>query len=71
MLNTVVSILAQDIKIQLLTASNGGRITSKNEYILTIPANDNPHGVVQFTSRTYTVEEVATNSVQQIPIIRT
>ena len=61
----------QDIKIQLRTVSNSGRIGDRNVFTLTIPSNDNPHGVVQFTSRTYSVDEQATNSVQQISLVRT
>ena len=61
----------QDIQIRLLKASNGGRIKEPSTFTLTILSNDNPHGVVQLATNTFTVQEGAANSVQQIPLVRT
>ncbi|KAL3865784.1 hypothetical protein ACJMK2_043139 [Sinanodonta woodiana] len=60
----------EDIKITLLR-STLGRIGNRNVFTLTIPSNDNPHGVVQLSASVYTVEETSTNSVQNIGLIRT
>ena len=68
---TVCDFFLQDIEIRLLSASNGGRIKEQSTFTLTILSNDNPHGVVQLTANTFTVEEGATNTVQQIPLART
>ena len=62
----------QEVKLRLTSASNGGRIMeSRSSHTLTVGANDNPHGTVEFTNTGYRlVEVVSENSTQYISISR-
>ncbi|XP_014662998.1 PREDICTED: G-protein coupled receptor 98-like isoform X2 [Priapulus caudatus] len=73
-----VSILPDDIpegpevvEIRLMEANNDARIERyANVYTLTIMANDNPHGAVEFAKPSYLVEELETTDPQDIELHR-
>ena len=54
----------------LMSASNGGRILDEATHILTINANDNPHGTIEFQSDSYSLSEPGMNSSAYISVIR-
>ncbi|XP_064619585.1 adhesion G-protein coupled receptor V1-like [Lineus longissimus] len=60
----------QKIIIQLLSATNGGRISNKNKFTLTILANDNPHGTVEFSKNSFVVIENETDASQYVNLTR-
>ncbi|KAJ8304144.1 hypothetical protein KUTeg_017727 [Tegillarca granosa] len=60
----------EDITFRLVNASNGGRLGNRKEFRLTIPPNDNPHGVIVLSNSNFTVEEKDTNDVQYISLTR-
>ncbi|XP_069137444.1 adhesion G-protein coupled receptor V1-like isoform X2 [Argopecten irradians] len=75
--NIRVSILPDDIpegpesiEFTIVNVNNDGRIGDKNSLLLTISANDNPHGSVQFATGNYSLEERDTSSVQYIKLAR-
>lgn len=61
----------QDIEVSLISASGGGVIGDQNTIVITIEANDDPHGVVEFAREINRVVEVeGINSQADIPVIR-
>ncbi|KAK9974393.1 hypothetical protein ABG768_022494 [Culter alburnus] len=59
-----VEVLADDvpeieevIKVQLVSATNGGNIGPEKEVDIIVPANDNPHGTVYFEQAVYRIQE--------------
>ena len=62
--------LFQQIKITLLTVSNGGTLGLRKVFTMSILPNDNPHGIVQFTQNMYTVQEKDTDTVQTLSLTR-
>ncbi|XP_051546873.1 adhesion G-protein coupled receptor V1 isoform X1 [Myxocyprinus asiaticus] len=45
------------IKVQLISATNGGNIGAEKVVDIIVPANDNPHGTVYFEQAVYRVQE--------------
>ncbi|XP_074651665.1 adhesion G-protein coupled receptor V1-like [Tubulanus polymorphus] len=56
----------QNINVTLVSVTNGGHIGPNNNFILTIRANDNPHGTVEFIGDTFTVYESANSTTQYV-----
>ncbi|XP_053337317.1 adhesion G-protein coupled receptor V1 [Clarias gariepinus] len=59
-----VEVLADDvpeieeiIKVELISATNGGSIGAENVVNIIVPANDNPYGTVHFEQAIYRVQE--------------
>ena len=67
---TISSFSFKSVVIKLQRATNGGRVGSQSEFTLSIGPNDNPHGIVQFTTQNFTVTEEDTNSVQYLTLSR-
>ncbi|XP_052793587.1 adhesion G-protein coupled receptor V1-like [Mya arenaria] len=61
----------EDVKISLVSVTEGGRIGARGVFTLSILSNDNPHGVVQFAMEAYDVLEGPTNTQQNIQVLRT
>uniref|UniRef100_A0AAV2MS74 Staphylococcus aureus surface protein A n=1 Tax=Knipowitschia caucasica TaxID=637954 RepID=A0AAV2MS74_KNICA len=49
--------VAEIIKLELTSASNGGRIGANKSVNIVVPANDNPYGTVRFDQSVYLVQE--------------
>ncbi|KAK7934133.1 hypothetical protein WMY93_005029 [Mugilogobius chulae] len=49
--------IAEIIKVELTSASNGGRIGANKSVDIIVPANDNPYGTVYFDQSVYLVQE--------------
>ena len=62
--------ISQVITLNLTHATNGGRIGERNEFQLFIPANDDPHGTVEFASDSAMLTEEQGTSVQTLQLIR-
>lgn len=61
----------QTVEIRLMESTNGARIDSfSNIYKLTILANDNPHGAVEFVKPSYIVPELKSGKPQNIELKR-
>ncbi|XP_076853827.1 adhesion G-protein coupled receptor V1 [Brachyhypopomus gauderio] len=45
------------IKVELIGATNGGSIGAENVVNITVPANENPYGIVYFDQKVYRVHE--------------
>ncbi|XP_071965307.1 adhesion G-protein coupled receptor V1-like isoform X2 [Antedon mediterranea] len=61
----------EDIILTLVSADGGGSIGSQSTAIISISANDNPHGTVEFANAVSPVlEDIYGNSLANIEIIR-
>ncbi|XP_070543508.1 adhesion G-protein coupled receptor V1-like isoform X2 [Ptychodera flava] len=60
----------EEIKLTLMSATSGGVIGPQSEATVTIEANDNPHGIVEFADMKNVVVEEEGNSVANIRVNR-
>ncbi|KAI8777860.1 G-protein coupled receptor 98, partial [Biomphalaria glabrata] len=60
----------EDIVITLTNVTNGARIGEQKTYILTILANDSPHGTVQLSSSTIVIAEDPAEGTQSASVVR-
>lgn len=66
-----MSFVFQSIVLTLVDADNGGRIdTLQHQSFISIQANDNPHGVVEFAEDIITVIEPDVDGPQYVEVSR-
>lgn len=54
-----------------MEATNGGNVDrSRNTFTIHIPANDNPHGIVELASINFVVQEFAADERQFVNVSR-
>jgi len=56
-----VTLRVQVVRIQLTDPSNGANIGVSSVAEISIPANDDPYGVVEFSADRITIGEIDTN----------